>query len=201
MSILVALLAACTTPTPEVVSVEPALLMPGDELLLVGAAFDDEVVGELVRGDATVPLPLQVAAPDRALAVVPTELPSGRWSLRVARPSGRHGAAVELEVWRPETEPPCIKRYALAVDTSRAGRRITIERTFADRPPTRDTLVGDQLGHLELAAASGPTGGSCSALWLHDADGRRWLLADDETRDLGPAATALAEALGLDLRR
>jgi hypothetical protein len=197
---LTLLLAGCLGSPPDVTSLSPGVVMPGDPLRIDGAAFDEEVEGELVQGDVTVPLPVDVVSETQATTVVPPELASGTWTLRMITPSGKHGQERPLEVWRVETEPACDKRFALKVETSRTHREVAVERIFTDRPATRDVYGKDQLAGLERTATPTRSGATCQAVWLRLQDGGLVLLVDDTARDLGPVAGELAKTLGVPLQ-
>ncbi len=189
------LLGACGGPPPRVDSVEPAALWPGEAVEIRGDLFGENALVSLVAGDLVVPLPLEETSPTLLRTHLPEDLPPARWTIEVHR--DRHAVrGPVLDVWTPDAEPPCTKRYALDVDVSRELRRVVLQRIFEDRDSTQEVFVGDAITALAWERIPLADGAICEAVWLLDDQGHKWLLADDTTRDL----VVVAEQLGLALR-
>ncbi|MCB9681724.1 MAG: hypothetical protein H6733_09655 [Alphaproteobacteria bacterium] len=197
--VLLLLLAGCFVDPPVVDAITPSVLMPGDEVTLTGSAFGTDLVVTLEDGARSVVLPVNVEAEVRAVGVVADDVPPGHYVVHVRRDDHPAVHTPALEVWTADAEPPCRKRYSLSTETSRTQRKVAFLRTFTDRPPTRQVYFGDDLVSLEHTATPLPDGATCSAIWLHTADGGRWLLADDDAVDLSERAAALAGVLGIPL--
>lgn len=196
MSLLL-LLVGCFGELPTLASVQPGAAQPGDTLTVRGTGFGPETTLRLVRGTDEVVLPLTAEAEGSVQADLPADLPPGIWQVVLDNAAGQAKVSLPLDVWTADVEPPCTKRYALNTETSRTQRKIAFERIYTDRPTTRHVFLGEQLASLELTTST-VEAGTCWGLWLHDADGKRWLIADD-TRDLSREAQQIATVLELPL--
>lgn len=182
---------------PALRGVQPQSVRPGDRVVLEGDHLA-RALGVRVKGPRGDQLDFSSGAPGQI--DVPPEFPSGWYELELrddgwSKPTG----AARLEVWRPDTEPPCKKRYALRVETERLIRRVGVDRILADGSVEHFSFFGGELVSLEREVTE--VDGRCAALWLHVSDGRRILLADDPVESLEVQAEALAEALQIPLGR
>lgn len=191
------LLYGCTGQPPVVSAVEPARPFPGESLEIAATGVDENTVVQLKSGHETVELPW-TRTDGGLVAKVPETTGLGRWAVVVANEGAPAQQQPVVEVWDPNREPPCTKRYALATDTSRTQKKIAFDRIYEDRERTRHVFIGDRIGHLELTSSPLADGETCSALWMVDADGVRWLIADD-TLDLSQKAEAIAAHLKVRL--
>jgi hypothetical protein len=194
-----ALLAACLGDPPVVSRVVPEAALPGDAIALEGEGFTPAAVVELVDGPRRVPLPTAFLTETRGEAELPADLPPARWTVEVRDEHGAAEVRPVIDVWTPDTEPACVKRYAVSAETSRTLGRIVVERTVEGREPTRRVLLRDQLVRIEHTVTPLAGGAPCSAVWAVETSGARWLLADDDRVDLGRAASSVATALELPL--
>lgn len=189
------MLASCDR--SRAVGIEPAALEPGRTLTVSGERLD-EVPGVRI---GELELAWTEVAPTQGTVTVPMDLPSGVHELRLQRGEGWLGprGRPSFEVWRPETEQPCTKRYALKVATERIGRRVTVTRIFVDRDPEELVFPGDELRAVEHEERPLEGGRRCAALWLHATGGRRVLIADSQEADLRVQADALSASLEVPL--
>lgn len=192
----VAVLAACGSP-PAVTAISPDTARPGARLAITGTGFDEDLGLVLRAGDTEVVVPASALGTTEAIADVPADLPPGTWQA-VPRDGGREGVGVPLTVWTPATEPPCAKRHALRVETTRTRRAVAVHHVFADAPAERALYEASALASLSRTT-EGPPDAPCHALWLHTTAGERVLLADDPDRDLAAEAAHLARVLDLPL--
>lgn len=199
MTWILPLVLACFGDPPIVAEVSPAAAWPGDTVVVRGEGFEAGTLATLVLAERRVPLPLAVLDPTLLQAELPEDLPPGPWRLEVSGDGGLAEAQPVVDVWTADSEPACTKRYALDVDTSRTLRRVVIERHFEGRSSTRKVLLGDQLTALAWERRPLDDGRTCSALWLLDSTGHRWLIADDADRDLAHVGAQLATALAVPL--
>lgn len=193
---VLALLTACGGPAPVVDGVAPAEAWPGEAVQISGAELGPDLEVMLVAGERRVPLPFDDVTPTLLRTELPADLPPARWTVEVRR-GRRTVQGGPIDVWTPDAEPPCAKRYALDVDISRELRRVVVQRLFEDRESTREVFVGDQLTALAWERRPLADGRRCEAVWLLDGVGRKWLIADDTERDLVAVAEHLGHVLGV----
>lgn len=194
-----ALVGGCWWTAPDVQGALPAAAMPGDSFTIQGENFGERPSLTLVLGTQRVPVPVTVTDEHTLTGDLPADLTPGAWSLEV---QGDHGVAdthPTIDVWTPDTEPACTKRYALRVSASREDAKITVERLFTDRASVEITLEADALDAIGMESTTTADGKTCSALWAHRKDGTRVLLADDDSRDLTQLAEPVADAVNLTL--
>ena len=202
IALLSLIAAACGAPeayvdlrdVPALTGVAPVELRPGEALTLQGR-FLDRALGVFLRGPAERQLDFVDATASAVTLTVPEDVPSGVWTVTLRDDAWREptGSAT-FELWRPDTERPCHKRYSLKVETERLIRHVAVDRRLIDDTTEHLSFLGDELRSIERRVEAG-----CTSIWLHTSDGRQVLLADDPSRDLALQATTLAEALGLPL--
>lgn len=183
----------CTSPKLEGVS--PAAVWAGDPLTLRGADLRPDVRATLSQGEQRLPLPLTELTETGARAVVPADLPVGFWEISLQGESwpAPEGVA-SFEVWTPETEPACTKRYALRTETSRLRHAVGVDRIVPGRPTEELRFEATDLAKLHHVVT-----GACHAIWLETLDGRKVLLADDDSADLSAQARTMSEVLAVEL--
>lgn len=181
----------------EVHGVDPTLLQPGDLFRVDGEGFGAVAEAALVREGESHVLPVARMDGGWLKGVVPDEAASGLWRLEVRRGKQTAQAASTLEVWRADTEPPCNKRYALHVESSALQGEIKLIRRFAERDGSIHLWRRGEVAAIRTTRhAAGPDGAdTCHAVWVVDADGRDWLVADDEVPQ-HRVAQHLADAVG-----
>lgn len=194
---VLALWFACTGATPTVVSVTPTSPRPGAVLAIDGTDLDADGVSVLGADGTSLPIPAEPTETGLQ-AVLPEDLPVGPW-----RVVARHGNAIAehqpvVQVWSPDTEPPCRKRFALETHARRVARQLVVTRTYVDEDAERELLDADVVSRLERLQTTLDDGRTCTALWAVHAGGRT-LLADDVATDLAKPAQALADAIGVPL--
>jgi hypothetical protein len=175
--------------------------LAGDTLTIQGDDLHQDLVADITtaQGDLLHTLDLHSVQSHQALVTLPEATPPGMYTitLRTDRWMGTSGRAA-LEIWHPDDEPPCNKRYALRTETTRVRRTIGIDRTIPGRAPQQLRFGPDdyrKLRYTETQQDQAP----CMALWLDTNDGSSWLLADDSTSMLAARARAIAEVLEIEI--
>jgi len=209
---VVAMLVACGEPA-VVTTAAPDVVRPGRAVTLGGTGFDEDLVvtmRHLVDPDATPQtwsepraVPVAALSPTRATLDLPEDLAPGTWVLGAgeglpigpAGPTGSHG---RLEVWTPETDPPCAKHHAIDVQTSRTKRMVVVRRLFTDGDPETITVQGDDLKQLIVGRT-----GTCAWVRLARTGGPDLLLFDahDAHDRARQAAEGLASVLDVPWRQ
>ena len=187
------LLAACETPT--LLSGLPDAALAGDEVLLRGTGLPESVQVTLSSGADTRRLTPTRWRPEEVAITLPEDLTTGQWQVALQHDGWRAPEGqITLEVWHPDLEPPCVKRYALRTETSRLRRTIAIDRVLPNGTVQKKRFGPDEHKRLVLDDRN-----TCSALWLETQDGKRWLLADDDSGSLETHARAIADVIEIDL--
>lgn len=196
---IVALLVACSSTPPGLTEVTPVTPWPGETLTVRGTDLTPDVELELVRGPQRVPLPVSWADDGALQADLPPDTPPGAWYVVARNAGGTTPTPPVIEVWTPDSEPACTKRYALHTETHRTQRKIAFDRVFANHPVEHRVFLGDELARLLVERTALPDGVTCTALWLEDKDNHRWLIADDTHERIVERARSIAAALDLPL--
>jgi len=193
--VLLFLLLGCSYP-PSFQGVTPAEAQPGEVVTLMGDDMDRTLEGHLLQGERRIPVGVSSTGAHAALLELPSDLPSGTYVVELSAEGKVSDARHEVDVWRPETERPCHKRYQLQTEASRLPPKVSIRWGFADGSFRQHQFEAEVISHLELA----PAGEGCRALWLVTKEGgQRWLLADDGAMPLDVAAKDLSDSLGIGL--
>ena len=124
------------------------------------------------------------------------ELPSGVWAVSLQYDGWRSARGVgQVDVWRPETEPPCKRRFALKVHTERRKGRVQIEHHFEG-----GDVEEMDFDRPELAALVVRGDATCTQVLLETRNHGVWLLADGEGDLTMLQARGMSEALEVALR-
>jgi hypothetical protein len=192
---LLALAAGCAVPRLDAVA--PSVVRPGAELKVSGALLEltEGVVLTAAAGGSR-SVAWAAAAPDAATWIVPLELPSGVWAVSLQYDGWRSPKGVgQVEVWRPETEPPCQRRFALKVHTERRKRRVEIAHHFESGDVEESVF---EAGELAALVARGTP--ECTQVFLETRNHGTWLLADGAGDLTMLQGRGLSEALEVELR-
>jgi hypothetical protein len=187
------LVLGCTGPKLE--RLAPEAVFAGDTVTLTGVDLVPELQATLRHPDDARTVALSAVTPTSAEIQLPADLRVGMWEVTL---HGEGWPAPEglatFEVWTPETEPACTKRYALRTETSRVRRTISVDRILQGRPTEELRFEESDVARLHYAAE-----GACHALWLETTSGRRVLLADGDSAELLDRSIMISEALKVEL--
>lgn len=211
LTAILALGAACGEPA-AITAAAPDVVRPGRPVTLAGTGFDEDLVVHLRRlidpdsNPATwsepVPVPVAALSPTEATLDLPSDLAPGTWVVAAGEPLPLtpQGPALphgRLEVWTPETDPPCAKHHALDVQTFRTKGTVVVRRLFTDAEPETLSIEHDAMDGLLVGRD-----GDCAWVKLTRRDADPVLIFDapgahDRAQQV---AGALAIALDVPLR-
>lgn len=192
---------ACSAP-PEVISVAPNEVAPGDSFVITGVRFGVEPVIALVADGVAIPALSPKRVSDEQLsASVPATFAPGPYDVRVSLGDFVAHLPIALTVTDPYMPVPCSGDSTANTEVSLPRGVVVVDRFWVNgHRDTRRVPLADVQALVLTTSIAGEQGAEpCSAVWL-ELDAARVLYQDERSVDLQPRAQRMAEALGKELR-
>ena len=191
------LLLACNS-GPQVTGLDRADVHPGESFRLAGEGFSGEI-DVFVTSSSTEPTRLEgVLLVDGTTveARVPEGLAVGAYSVGVRQDGVDVLFDGQLQVSPVPDDQPCSGEYTANTQLSLARKLVVVDRFFraGERETVRVEL--EDIDKIDYELQQLDTGERCSAIFLHLADGRRIIFADDTSVELKDRAYKLGRDVG-----
>ena len=191
------LLLACNS-GPQVTGLDRPEVHPGESFRLAGEGFSGEV-NVFVKSGSMEPTRLEgVTLVDGTTveARVPAGLAVGSYRVGVRQEGVDVLFDGSLEVTPVPDDQPCSGEYTANTQLSLARKLVVVDRFFraGERETVRVEL--EDIDKIDYELQQLDSGERCSAIFLHLADGRRIVFADDRAIELKDRAYKLGQDIG-----